>query len=239
MWVFNHNERDKLVVLQNRRFDVILFDLEGTLVDFQWHLDEAVQETVSVLHDFDIHIGESGIPQTYASLYNTTRQIVRARAGEDEARLFEILDRIYERYDADALSRWSLYEGTLKTLERLQKNGYRMGLVSNCGSRAVRAVLERFQLAHYFEVILTRDDISYLKPHPEGLQRALAMLDISNLRVLFVGDSPNDILAARRVPVQSCFLLGGESRVKGHIEPKAEFQIAAIAELADILTKGI
>ncbi len=227
------------MISPNRLFDVILFDLEGTLVDFQWHLDEAVQETVSVLHDFDIHIGESGIPQTYASLYNTTRQIVRARAGEDEARLFEILDRIYERYDADALTRWSLYEGTLKTLGCLQKNGYRMGLVSNCGSRAVHAVLERFELEHYFVVVLTRDDVSYLKPHPEGMQMALAMLDISSQRALFVGDSPNDILAARRVSVQSCFLLGGESRVTGHFEPKAEFQIAAIAELADLLTKCI
>ncbi len=225
------------MVLQNRRFDVILFDLEGTLIDFQWCLDKAVQETMPVLHDFDIYSGELGVSQNYATLYNTAREIVRARDGEVETRLFEILDRIYERYDADALTRWSPYDGTRKTLRRLHRIGYRMGLISNCGSRAVNAVLERFQFAHYFEVVLTRDDVSYLKPHPEGLQMALAMLDISSQRVLFVGDSPNDILAARQVLVQSCFLFGGESRFTGPIEPKAEFQIAAIADLVDLLTR--
>ncbi len=223
---------------QNQPFDVILFDLEGTLVDFQWCLDKAVQETVPVLHDFDIHPGESGVPQSYASLYNTAREIVRGRTGEVEARLFEVLDRIYERYDADALTRWSLYDGTQNTLKRLHKNSYRMGLVSNCGSRAVHAVLERFELVNYFEVVLTRDDVSYLKPHPEGLQMALSILGISNRRVLFVGDSTNDILAARQVSVQSCFLLEGESRFTGQSGPKAEFQITAIAELADLLIRS-
>jgi len=110
-----------------------------------------------------------------------------------------------------------------------------MGIVSNCGARATNKVLERFNLAGYFEFILSRNDVPYLKPSPKGLKLALKKLCIPARRALFVGDSTNDILAANQVPMPSCFLSCGESRVTGKDGCNASFQISSLSGLANIL----
>ncbi len=110
-----------------------------------------------------------------------------------------------------------------------------MGVVSNCGSHAVDTVLERFSLSGYFEIILSRNDVPFLKPSPDGLKLALKKLCTSADRTLFVGDSLNDILAANQVPIPSCFFSSGESLVTGEMGYTATFQISRLSELTDIL----
>ncbi|MFA5906831.1 MAG: HAD family hydrolase [Desulfobacula sp.] len=216
-------------------FDLILFDLEGTLVDFQWRLDEAVGEILPVLAASGIDTGKYSASPSYAELFNTTRDLTRNWNPQHAVRLFEHLGEIYDKYDKDALSRWTPYPDTLTLLESLAKAGYRMGVVSNCGAHAAGSVLSRFNLSGYFEIILSRSDVAYIKPSPEGLILALEKLGTSPDRALFIGDSINDILAARNVPMPSCFLSGGESRVTGEDGSIATFQISSLSDLAHIL----
>jgi phosphoglycolate phosphatase len=221
---------------ENRQFDLILFDLEGTLVDFQWRLGDAVKEILPVLANAGIDADQYGASPSYAGLYNTTRDITGKWDPQKAAELFGQLTVIYETYDRDALSRWAPYPDAQSSLETLFASGYRMGVVSNCGSHAADIVLERFNLADFFEIILARNDVMYLKPSCEGLDLALEKLDVPADRTLFVGDSINDLLAAKDVPMPSCFLSGGESRVTGEDGGIATFQIATLSGLVDMLT---
>ncbi len=219
----------------DRKFDLILFDLEGTLVDFQWRLGDAVKEILPVLAKAGVDPSRYGKSPSYAGLYNTTRAITREWEPYNAVQLFEQLASIYDKYDRDALSRWAPYPDSHHVLKRLLDSGYRMGVVSNCGSHAVDTVLERFSLSGYFEIILSRNDVSYLKPSPEGLKLALKKLCAPADRALFIGDSLNDILAANQVPMRSCFLSSGESLVTGERGHIATFQISCLSELTDIL----
>ena len=216
-------------------FDLILFDLEGTLVDFQWRLDKAVKEIVPVLAASGIDISRYSASPGYADLFNTTRDLTRNWDPKKSAWLFEQLRVIYDKYDKDALTRWAPYSDTLPLLEKLATAGYRMGVVSNCGAYAAGSVLERFKLTDFFEITLSRNDVSYIKPSSEGLILALEKLSVSPNKALFIGDSINDILAAHGVPMPSCFLLGGESRVTGEDGSIATFQISSLSDLAHIL----
>ena len=216
-------------------FDLILFDLEGTLVDFQWRLDEAVKEILPVLAASGVDTHRYRASSSYAGLFNTTRDLTQGWNPRKSARLFEQLGIIYDKYDKDALSRWAPYPDTLSLLEKLAKAGYRMGVVSNCGAYAANSVLARLNLSGYFEITLSRNDVSYIKPSPEGLVLALEKLCVSPGRALFIGDSINDILAAQGVPMASCFLSGGESRVTGEEGDIATFQISSLSGLAHIL----
>ncbi|MFO7667668.1 MAG: HAD family hydrolase [Desulfobacterales bacterium] len=218
-----------------RKFDIILFDLEGTIVDFQWRLNDAVKEILKVLVNAGIDPALYGQSPSYAGLYNTTRDITNDWKMADSKHLFDRLAAIYERYDRDALSRWAPYPDTVDTLVRLSDCGYRMGVVSNCGSIASCSVLEKFGLAVHFEIVLSRNDVEYLKPRPESLKLALKKLCAPAGRSLFVGDSINDILAADRVPMASCFLSVGESLVTGEDADIATFQISSLSMLSDIL----
>lgn len=220
---------------KDRQFDIILFDLEGTLVDFQWRLDDAVKKIMPVLSNAGIDTALYGPYPSYATLFNTTRDITSIWETVDSDKLFNQLDTVYDAYDRDALSRWKPYSDTQLVLEALSQAGYRMGVVSNCGSHAAKTVLKRFNLSDYFELILSRDDVSYLKPNPEGLNLAIETLGTSAGRTLFVGDSKNDILAADRIFMPSCFLSGGESFVTGENGSIANFKISSLSNLNDIL----
>ena len=219
----------------NRQFDIILFDLEGTLVDFQWCLSAAADEILQTLINAGIDPARYGESPGYAGLYNMTRDIIGDWEIKDAVLLSGQLAAIYDKYDRDALSRWTPYSDTSYVLARLSAYGYRMGVVSNCGVYAVGKVLESFNLAGYFEIILSRDDVAYLKPHPEGLELALKKLCVPAERTLFVGDSLNDILAADLVPMPSCFLSKGESIVTGETADSATFQIPSLSGIIDIL----
>ncbi len=218
-------------------FDLILFDLEGTLVDFQWRLAEAVAEILPVLVDSGLDASRYGPSPDYAALFNTTRDLTRDWDIRKADRLFERLGEIYDRYDKDALSRWRPYPDTRPLLDALAVAGCRMGIVSNCGIRATSGVLEKFRLSGYFELILSRNHVTRVKPSPEGLNTALKQSGVTADRALFIGDSINDIRAAQAVPMSSCFLSGGESRISGKDDTGAEFQIVSLSELADILTR--
>jgi phosphoglycolate phosphatase len=223
-------------VIKDRQFDVILFDLEGTLVDFQWRLDDAVTEILPVLAGAGIDPGLYGTSPGYADLYNKTRDITKVWESKNITPLFKQLTIIYDKYDRDALSRWAPYPEALLALEKLSAFGYRMGVVSNCGAHAADTLLERFHLAGFFEITLSRNDVSYLKPDPEGLKKALKRLCAPAHRTLFVGDSINDILAAKKIFMPSCFLSCGESLVTGE-KAQADFQISSLSGLFDILTR--
>lgn len=219
-----------------KRFDLILFDLEGTLVDFQWRLDEAVREILPVLIASGIDTRRYYSPSPdYAGLFNTTRDLTQDWKPGKSAQLFDQLGVIYDKYDEDALSRWSPYPDTLSLLDTLAASGYRLGVVSNCGARAVHGVLAKFRISDYFEIILSRNEVSRIKPAPEGLILALEQLGVPPDRALFIGDSVNDILAARAVPMHSCFLSGGESQVTGIKGGRAAFQISSLSGLIPLL----
>jgi phosphoglycolate phosphatase len=214
---------------------MVLFDLEGTLVDFQWRLQQAVEEILPLLENAGIDTSLYGHNPDYATLYNKTRKIVDIPKSQVTNNIFDKLNLIYDKYDEDALSRWSPYPQTHRMLEKLLDHGIRMGIVSNCGSIAANAVLEKYKLASFFEICLSRNDVSYIKPYPEGLNLALKHLDIEKERVLFVGDSINDIKAAQSVPMQSCFLSGGESAVTGDGGTIGTFQITTLDNLLKLV----
>jgi phosphoglycolate phosphatase len=221
-------------VIKDGPFDVILFDLEGTLVDFQWRLNDAVKEILPVLAGAGIDPALYGESPGYADLYNTTRDITSNWEFQKRAPLFKQLTAIYDKYDQDALSRWLPYPEARPVLEKLSGFGYRMGVVSNCGTFAADTLLERFHLAGFFEITLSRNDVSYLKPDPEGLKKALKRLCAPVDKTLFVGDSINDILAAKKIFMPSCFLSCGESLVTGE-KARANFHISSLSGLFDIL----
>lgn len=185
----------------------VIFDLEGTLVDFQWKLTEGEGELRKALEGFgfepDLFSGDN-----YAQIWNKVIEIAPPEALQ---KIKDCLSEIYDRYDQDALSRWSPKPGAQEILLLLNKQGVKIGLVTNVGEKAAGEALLRFNLARFFHKVVTRNDTKFMKPRGEGIELCIAGLGTEKEHALFIGDSLSDIFAAKEAGVKVAIVKGGES----------------------------
>ncbi len=214
----------------------VLFDFEGTLVDFQWQLEPAVAETLEALQKAGLERQWYGEKPGYANIYNHTLDLVDQGKGQGTSvSASALVDTIYDRYDADALTRWKLYPDTLKMLGTLRHQGFMMAVVSNVGKRSLKAAMEKLQLSHLIQVVISRDDVFKIKPHPEGLLTAAKALGVKPVEVLFIGDSRNDVGAARQAGMQAGYLRGGEDSPEAMALFPADIELDKLLQLPPIL----
>jgi len=212
--------------------EAVLFDMEGTLVGFEWRLEEGE----AALRDALLAVGFApGVfaHDSYSSMWNRAVRMPDAPVSEDELRAH--LDPVYERYDLDASERWQLRPRAVETVERLRDRGLRLAVVSNIGSSALVATLHALGLAHHFDVVLSRNDVRFMKPDPDGLGRALELLGVDKSRALFVGDSRTDVRAARAAGVRVAVIAGGESDPLALEADPPDHYLTSLSEVLEVL----
>jgi phosphoglycolate phosphatase len=192
------------------KLNALIFDFEGTLVDFQWRLEEAEAEAGQLLADLGI-IGKAQTKVHYAEGMNLALEH-HERTGSSQGVLS--LAAIYDRYDADALVRWQIRPGIKEILTLLRERGIKAGLVSNVGLKSLEEALIRLDLRPFLDVIISRNDARWLKPHPQGIDLACERLGCSKETVCFLGDSLDDVLAAQRSGVPVIIVSGGQHSPK-------------------------
>ncbi len=216
----------------NPRHRAVLFDLEGTLVDFQWDLERAeadLRRAVTAL----------GIPpdrvaaQNYAGIRQ--RALEAAGSGALRQRIEAALRPIYDRYDLDAEQRWSLRPGARDTLAGLSRAGCRLALVTNIGRAGTDRVLGRLGLDQHLAAVVTRDDAPHLKPAGHGLEMALDRLGCPADEALMVGDSLADLGAARAAGVPVAVVSGGESVLRGLGPHRPDFVLDTLPDLLTVV----
>lgn len=86
-----------------------------------------------------------------------------------------------------------LVEGIYETLETLQNQGYKMGIVTSDSKKGVEQFLEVTQFDHFFDVVISTEANAVEKPNPEVLNPLFNNYDVSPQDVIIVGDTANDI----------------------------------------------
>lgn len=214
----------------------VLFDFEGTLVDFQWNLKDAELELAQEL--VKMQFTPDDFAQTEGYDVTLNRALSLAVSGQSDFSPEEIRDRvgvIYDRYDLDALSRWQLLPGVLKTLNTLKETGYKLGLVTNLGRKSISKALLSFGLEKLFEASITRNDVLFFKPSGQGILFALSLLGIGKEDAVFVGDSLSDILAARNAGVKVISLVGGQCTENEILEHGPDHVILSIEKVIEAI----
>jgi phosphoglycolate phosphatase len=209
--------------------DAVLFDFEGTLVDFQWRHDDGVAEAIEMLQSLGFQ-KDAIRSRRYTTLMQEAMQI----AAKIELRPEEVRERIlevYDKYDQDALTRWALQPDILVLLDQLKKGGVRLALVSNVGNKALSEALSKLRLEGFFEVCVNRNSVTHPKPNPEGLNFALNSLGVQKEKAVFVGDSLDDVNAAKNAGMRVIIIAGGEHLKEQIVAANPERIIHRYAEL--------
>jgi phosphoglycolate phosphatase len=216
-----------------KNVDAILFDFEGTLVDFQWNLAEAVQETFEMLRAIGFPT-ERIQSRKYSALMNEATKIaIELRRSPDEVR--KKIGAIYDRYDEDALTRWKLRPNARHFLSALKAMGIKTGLISNVGKIAMENAFKKMELQRFFDIVVTRNDVKALKPSGEGINLALDRLRVTKDRSLFIGDSLDDIHAAKEAGLKVMIILGGENPKTDLFTAQPDYLVNHFAELLSCL----
>jgi phosphoglycolate phosphatase len=207
----------------------ILLDFEGTLVDFQWNLAEAVPETFEMLRAIGFPT-ERIQSRKYSTLMNeATKLAIELRRSPDEVR--EKIGAIYDRYDEDALTRWKLRPHARHFLSALKAIGIKTGLISNVGKKVMEKAFKKMELQRFFDIVVTRNDVKALKPSGEGITLALDRLRVTKDRSLFIGDSLDDIHAAKEAGSKVMIILGGENPKTDLLTAQPDYLVNHFAEL--------
>lgn len=152
----------------------------------------------------------------------------------------EILRTGLDRLFAVTQTNWVLEEDTLPTLQKLEENGYRLGLISNAGDdEDVQQLARRFGIDRYFDFILTSAACSYRKPHPRIFELALSNWYFLPSEAVMVGDNLDaDVRGAQQVGLYAIWLSRRAGRqTDEHLSIRADATLSSLYELPAFLDR--
>jgi pyrophosphatase PpaX len=171
------------------RYDPILFDLDGTVVD------SGAIILASLRHATQTVLGET-IPDERllatvggSGLASQMRDFAPDRVEE--------LVRVYTEHNKPLHSELAACDGMIELLEDLRAEGRKLGIVTAKRRATVELAFARVAIEHLFDVVVAGDETDRQKPHPEPLLRAVAQLGARASTTAYVGDSPFDMQAAK------------------------------------------
>jgi pyrophosphatase PpaX len=176
------------------RFPVVLFDLDGTLIDSGPIILASMQHAVRKVLDREIAYEELAATVGGQGLVAQMRQL-------DPDRVDELVE-VYKEHNDPLHDTLEAFEEMLDVLQRLKAEGRKLGIVTAKRHRTVALALDRFpELAAAFDVVVAHEDSDRHKPDPAPVLAAVEKLGAQPSQSAYVGDSPFDIQAAKAAGV--------------------------------------
>lgn len=220
---------------KNRRYDAVVFDLDGTLLDTLTDLTDSLN---AVLEQFGLMSHTKAEVCSYVG--NGIRKLIeRAIPGGTEHPDYEAIYRAFGAYyGAHCMDATEPYPGILSMLDWLKKEGYCTAIVSNKADFAVKK-LNRIYFDQLVPVAIGEREGVRKKPAPDTVLQALRELGVERSRAVYVGDSDVDLETARNagmdVILVSWGFRGREFLLAHGADPQ---RIAAnVREVRDLIAK--
>jgi len=223
--------------------EAVIFDLDGTLANFNLDFKALRAEVRSYLM-------RTGVP---ASVLNVNESIfdMLAKAeiffkNDDKStkspQMFEEVRTqtlaIAEKYEMEAAFTTGLQPGAMETLKQLKGMALKLGLCTTSSEKAARYILQRFRIEDFFEILLSRNNVKYVKPHTEQFEMALEALKARAQATVIVGDSVVDMQSARELKSIAVGIPTGMSTMEQLRNHSANYIITSLTDLP-VLIKEI
>ncbi|WP_137937577.1 phosphoglycolate phosphatase [Chitinivorax sp. B] len=214
----------------------VALDLDGTLLD-------TITDLAGAANAMRQQLGFDPLPLERVKTYVgdgmvslVKRTLADQRDGEPTEALFEQGVSLFKScYDQMLHDATKAYPDVDAGLQRMQAVGLRLACITNKPKRFTEPLLISTGLAPFFELILSGDSLAEKKPHPLPLQYACQFFGIQPAAMAMIGDSINDILAAKKAGCLSIAVPYGY-RHEGPVEALgADYVVSGLVEAADLL----
>ncbi|MFD1334129.1 pyrophosphatase PpaX [Oceanobacillus iheyensis] len=172
----------------------ILFDLDGTLIDTNTLIKASFEHTFK---EYNLNFSNEEILKFNGPpLVDTFNKI-------DETKADRMITTFREHNIREHDNFVTAFPHVYDTLEELQNRNISLGIVSTKMRHTVHMGLELTGISKFFSTIITYDDVTHAKPHPEPVQMAMQKLGAHPEHTLMVGDNHHDIVSGQRANVQT------------------------------------
>lgn len=210
---------------------LVIFDLDGTLVD-------SVDDLCNSVNAARAYMGLPPLPHELVASYvgNGAPVLIRRAMGPEapEEQVQEALSFFLSYYREHMLDHTRPYPGVVETLEKLERQGVKMAVLTNKPQRFSRDLCAGLGLAQYFFQIYGGNSFEQKKPDPVGIRTLMEEAGAKPSETWMVGDSATDVLTARNAGVRSVGVTYGISP-ETLKETPPDYLIHSMTELPGLL----
>jgi phosphoglycolate phosphatase len=210
---------------------LIIFDLDGTLVDSKKDIAQATNHTLKTL-------GRSPLKEEviYQFVGEGVRRLLQQCLGDGNQQLIEEAWQIFgSYYSLHLLDNTVLFPQVKETLESLWFLD--KIIISNKPDRFCFPILEGLSIISYFKMVLGGDSLSHRKPDPSSIHSIMEAFGLNNKQLMMVGDSGIDLEYGKRAGIFTCGVTYGFRSKDELIEKRPDFLIDRFEELKFILKR--
>lgn len=183
---------------QQKKIKLILFDLDGVLIDAKEIHYEALNRALDDDYKIDRneHINLYDGLKTYEKLEMLTLRKYLPRTLHDQ------IHENKQRYTLEMIRNLNPIDHIVELFKKLNEDGYAIGVCSNSIRRTVITALTSSKLIEHCSILLSNEDVKNTKPHPEIYWRAMTLMKVTPEETLIVEDSPPGIKSAAQSGAQ-------------------------------------
>ena len=211
--------------------EVLLFDLDGTLVDSATDLHRAMNMSLNAMQlptvteeQVRIWIGKGTALFCQSTLQHLTGEV-------DPAQQQQLLDTFLKIYNADPCAETLPFDGIVPFLEWGLAQKKTMICVTNKPEQPARAIVDHLGMSHYFADVIGGDRFEERKPHPRQLLHCVEQYAQNKDQVLMIGDSSNDVEAARRAGIDCVVVSYGYNHGENILDCQPQQVVDNLCEL--------
>jgi len=213
--------------------ELLIFDLDGTLIDSKRDLADSVNAMRKHLHEPPL-----ADETVYSYVGNGAPVLVRkALPGRDEEEIERGLRFFLEYYRDHMLDATTLYPGVREALDQLLAADVKMAVLTNKPVRFSEHLIKGLGLQEHFFRIYGGNSFEEKKPHPRGIELLMQESGIGRDQTIMVGDSAVDVMTARNAQVRACGVSWG-FQPETFADAPPDFVIDDMSELVGMVIAG-
>ena len=215
----------------------VIFDLDGTLVEFNLDYKRLRAEVLNILQKRHLPISVFSAKERITSIIEKAERLMTNK-NINKKEINDVKKEIFltvNQYELEAARTTYIIPSVIPTLKTLKKLHLKMGVFTISGKRPTEYILKRFKLKGFFDAVVTREDALKVKPNPEHLKIIFEMLNVKPRETIVVGDSESDMICARETGAIAVGIKNKRTSIDRLVSAGADYVISAFTDLITLI----